>query len=80
MHQALRLVQVLWSGDGHLAGVCVYPWGCYNSHSEHLGLENLLGAMAKRLPWQKDALEKCHGAYGKKGHGHPTRNPFRAAR
>jgi len=36
--------------------------------------------MAIRCPWQKGALEKCHGAHGKKVHDNPERNPSRAAR
>ena len=32
------------------------------------GVKDAMGAMAKRRPWQKVALEKCHGAHGKNGH------------
>jgi hypothetical protein len=38
--------------------------------------KNAMGAMAKRRPWQKDALEKCHGAHAKKRNENPERNPF----
>ena len=30
------------------------------------GVRHAMGAMAKRRPWQKDALETLHDAHGKK--------------
>ena len=30
-------------------------------------LKKDMGATAERGPWQKDALEKCHGTHGEKG-------------
>ena len=39
---------------------------CHGSHCK-TSVNNVMGAMAKRRPSQKDTLETCHGTHGKKG-------------
>jgi len=39
------------------------PWETWRR-----SVNNAMGAMAKRQPWQKGAMQKCHGTHGKKGH------------
>jgi len=54
-------------GDGHLACFCVVTWLFHFSILKGSAWKNVMEAMAKRQPWQRGALEKCHGTHGKKG-------------
>ena len=69
----------MMAGDGHVASFCVVTWLLHHPILKVSAWKNAMGAMAKMRPWQKDALEKCHGGHAKKRNENPERNPFRAA-
>ena len=67
----LSLAILLLPVDGLSMGKC--------HGARRKGMRHAMGAIAKRRPWQKDALEPGHGAHRKR-QSLPEQNPFRAAR